>query len=480
MSWSDLNSTLPELALTVTALILLVLEVLKEPPRARFAWTALGGIALALVLEFAFPVEGQFYNGMIALDHFSRFFNVIFLITAAGAILIAVPYLRKSLEERGEYYALLLFATIGMMFMAKAHDLTILFLGLELLSIPLYVLVGFYRHRVRSNEASLKYLLLGAFSTGFFLFGIALLYGSTGATHYDAIRQSIVSGGQLSPAMTLAGFGLLMVGFAFKVALVPFHMYAPDVYEGAPTSITAFLSTGPKVAGFAAFLKVIITSFAVTTQHWWGIVWVLAALTMTVGNITAIMQNNIKRMLAFSSVAHAGYLAVAILVGTYDSAFGMLFYLAVYAAATLGAFGVVALIEGEEEASLDIQGYRGLARRSPFLAAVFALAMMSLAGFPPTAGFLGKYFIFSAAVDTGNTWYIWLVVIAILNSLISVYYYLRPVVAMYMQEPADETPLPVPRVAIPVFLLLVLIVLGFGIFPMTLVKSGVAAAGSLF
>jgi len=480
VSWSDLNSTLPELALTVTALVLLVLEVLKKPPRARFAWTALGGVALALVLEFAFPVEGQFYSGMIALDHFSRFFNVVFLITAAGAILIAVPYLRKSLEERGEYYALLLFATIGMMFMAKAHDLTILFLGLELLSIPLYILVGFYRHRVRSNEAGLKYLLLGAFSTGFFLFGIALLYGSTGATHYDAIRQAIVSGGQLSPAMTLAGFGLLMVGFAFKVALVPFHMYAPDVYEGAPTAITAFLSTGPKVAGFAAFLKVIITSFAVTTQHWWGIVWVLAALTMTVGNITAIMQNNIKRMLAFSSVAHAGYLAIAILVGSEDSAFGMLFYLAVYAAATLGAFGVVALIEGEEEASLDIQGYRGLARRSPFLAAVFALAMVSLAGFPPTAGFLGKYFIFSAAVDTGNTWYIWLVVIAILNSLISVYYYLRPVVAMYMQEPADETPLPLPRVAVPVFLLLVLIVLGFGIFPMTLVKSGVAAAGSLF
>jgi len=477
VSWTDISSTLPELALVATALALLVLEVFNKPARTRFAGVALVGISAALVLEFAFPVEGQFYNGMISVDRFSRFFNVVFLITAAATILIAIPYLRKTLEERGEYYALLLFATIGMMFMAKAHDLTIVFLGLELLSIPLYILVGFYRHRVRSNEAGLKYLLLGAFSTGFFLFGIALLYGSTGATHYDAIRQAIVSGEHLSPALTLAGFGLLLVGFAFKVALAPFHMYAPDVYEGAPTSITAFLSTGPKVAGFAAFLKVIVVSFAATTQHWWGVVWVLAVLTMTVGNITAIMQDNLKRMLAFSSVAHAGYLAVAVLVGTYDSSFGLMYYVAVYAATTLGAFGVVALIEGDEESRLDIDSYRGLARRNPYLAAVFALAMVSLAGFPPTAGFLGKYFVFSAAVNEG---YIWLVVIAVLNSLISVYYYLRPVVAMYMREPADETPVLLPRVAAPVFLILVLVVLGFGIFPMALVKSSLAAAGSLF
>ncbi|MFB0516628.1 MAG: NADH-quinone oxidoreductase subunit N [Candidatus Neomarinimicrobiota bacterium] len=477
MTLADITSTLPELALVATALVLLILEVFREPPRVHFAGVAMAGIAAALALELAFPATGQFYNGMILVNHFSRFFDVVFLITAAATMLIAIPYLRKTLEERGEYYALLLFATIGMMFMAKAHDLTIVFLGLELLSIPLYILVGFYRHRVRSNEAGLKYLLLGAFSTGFFLFGIALIYGSTGATHYDAIRQSIVSGEHLSPALTLAGFGLLMVGFAFKVALAPFHMYAPDVYEGAPTSITAFLSTGPKVAGFAAFLKVIVISFAATTQHWWGVVWVLAVLTMTVGNITAILQDNLKRMLAFSSVAHAGYLAVAVLVGTYDSALGMMYYVAVYAATTLGAFGVVALIEGDEESNLDIDSYRGLARRNPYLAGVFALAMVSLAGFPPTAGFLGKYFVFNAAVDEG---YVWLVVIAVLNSLISVYYYLRPVVAMYMQKPTDETPILLPRVAAPVFLLLVLVVLGFGIFPMALVKNSVSAAGSLF
>ncbi|UCD38113.1 MAG: NADH-quinone oxidoreductase subunit N, partial [Fidelibacterota bacterium] len=340
MSWTDLNSTLPELVLAATALALLLMEVFRPPPRAQFIWVAQVGLLAALVLEFALPVKGQFYNGMIAVDHFSRFFDVVFLVIASATMLVAIPYLRRTLEERGEYYALILFATIGMMFMAKAHDLTIVFLGLELLSIPLYILVGFYRHRVRSNEAGLKYLLLGAFSTGFFLFGIALIYGSTGATHYDAIRQSIVSGEHLSMVLTLAGFGLLVVGFAFKVALVPFHMYAPDVYEGAPTSITAFLSTGPKVAGFAAFLKVIVVSFAVTTQHWWGIIWILAVLTMTVGNITALVQSNLKRMLAYSSVAHAGYLAIAVLVGTHDSLSGMMYYLAAYAVTTLSAFGV--------------------------------------------------------------------------------------------------------------------------------------------
>ncbi len=477
MTWADLTSTFPELALAATALVLLILEVLNRPPRAQFAWVALAGIVAAGVLGFVFPTEGRFYSGMIAVDRFSGFLDVIFLVIAAATMLIAVPYLRKSLEERGEYYALLLFATIGMMFMAKAHDLTILFLGLELLSIPLYILVGFYRHRVRSNEAGLKYLLLGAFSTGFFLFGVALLYGSTGSTHYDAIRDSILSGDHISPILTLAGFGLLLVGFAFKVALVPFHMYAPDVYEGAPTSITAFLSTGPKVAGFAALLKIIVVSLAVTTQHWWGVVWGLAVLTMTVGNITALVQDNLKRMLAFSSVAHAGYLAIAVLVGTFDSASGLLYYVAAYAVTTLGAFAVVALIEGKDESDLEMSSYRGLAHRNPWLAAFFALAMISLAGFPPTAGFLGKYFIFNAAVDEG---YIWLVVIAVLNSLVSVYYYLRPIVAMYMREPVDEAPVSLPRVTVPVFVLLVGVVLGLGVFPMVLVRSSVAAAGSLF
>jgi NADH-quinone oxidoreductase subunit N len=308
MILADLHSVVPELTLLATALLLLMLEILKNPPRDQFVWVALAGILIAGVMEFIFTMDGEYFSSMIMVGPFSHFFNVVYMIIAAATMLVAVPYLRKSLEERGEYYALILFAVIGMMFMSKAHDLTIVFLGLELLSVSLYVLVGFYRHRLRSNEASLKYLLLGAFSTGFFLFGIALIYGSTGSTNYDSIREAIVSGEHLSMALTLAGFGLLLVGFAFKVALAPFHMYAPDVYEGSHSAITAFLSTGPKVAGFAALLKVVIITFAITTRHWWGALWVLAALTMTVGNITAIVQDNVKRMLAYSSVAHAGYL----------------------------------------------------------------------------------------------------------------------------------------------------------------------------
>ncbi|MFC1618715.1 NADH-quinone oxidoreductase subunit N [Candidatus Neomarinimicrobiota bacterium] len=477
MTWLDIHSTLPELVLVGTALVILILEILPDPPRKSFVWVGQTGIVTALVLMLTIPVTGQFYSGMIRVDQYSRFFDVLFLVISAATMLIAIPYLQKTLEERGEYYSLLLFATAGMMFMAKAHDLTLVFLGLELLSVSLYILVGFYRHRIHSNEAGLKYLLLGAFSTGFFLFGIALIYGSTGSTHYDAIRQAIISESHLSPVLTLGGFGLLLVGFAFKVALVPFHMYAPDVYEGAPTSITAFLSTGPKVAGFAAFLKVVVVSFAITTQHWWGVIWILSVLTMTVGNITALMQGNLKRMLAFSSVAHAGYLAIAVLVGTHDSVFGMMFYLGIYAIVTLGAFGVVALLEGKDETELEVSSYEGLARRNPYLAAVFAVAMVSLAGFPPTAGFLGKYFVFSAAVDEG---YIWLVVIAVINSLISVYYYLRPVVAMYMRSPVEEAKVALPGVIVPVFLLLIIVTLGLGIFPMVLVMSSTSAAWSLF
>ncbi|MCK4578158.1 MAG: NADH-quinone oxidoreductase subunit N, partial [Candidatus Marinimicrobia bacterium] len=350
-------------------------------------------------------------------------------------------------------------------------------LGLELLSVPLYILAGFYRNRISSNEASIKYLLLGAFSTGFFLFGIALIYGSIGSTNYDIIQQAIVNGQELSRGLTLAGFALLLIGFAFKVALAPFHMYAPDVYQGAPTAITAFLSTGPKVAAFAALLKLVIVVFAVTTRHWWGVMWLLSVLTMTVGNVTALVQDNLKRMLAFSGVAHAGYLAIGILVGTSDGAFGLLFYLAIYSVTTLVAFGLVALVEREQEDGLEVSSYRGLAQKNPFIAAAFALALLSLAGFPPTAGFTAKFFVFNSAVEAG---YIWLVIIAVINSLISVYYYLRPVVAMYMREPEDDRRVTLPPITVPALVLLVLVALGLGIMPFTLVQSGVSAAASLF
>lgn len=472
----DIISSLPELTLVVTALALLLLETTAGLNRAILAPVALGGVGLALILGMTTGGDGAFYAGMMVVDSYSRFLGSAFLVIVGLSVLVAIPYLRRTLEERGEYYSLMLFAGVGMIMMVKANDLTMLFLGLELLSISLYVLAGFYRTRVESNEAALKYLLLGAFSAGFFLFGIALLYGSTGTTSYSGIATAMAGGGELSRLLTLSGFGLLLVGFAFKVALVPFHMYAPDVYDGAPTSITAFMSTGPKLAGFGALLKLTAVIFGVALASWWGIIWALAALSMTVGNLSALRQENIKRMLAFSSVAHAGYLAMAILVTNFDSGMGMIFYLVVYGVTTLTAFGIASLLEDDSGRPASMDSFRGLARRNPYLAAMFALVMLSLAGIPPTAGFVGKFFIFNAVLEDG---YIWLVVIAVMNSLVSVYYYLRPVVAMYMEQPDVEDLIETPWPMIPVLLLFAIIALGLGLFPATLVQSSTAAVSAI-
>lgn len=477
MNWTDIISTLPELALSFTALVLLMVESMDQPPRSKMVWIAQIGVVAALVILFTQTSDGAYFQGMIVVDAFSRFFDIVFIILLSATMFLGSDYLKKNMEERGEYFAILLFTTVGLMFMTKAQDLTITFLGLELASISLYILVAFDRNRLRSNEAGVKYLLLGAFATGFFLFGIALIYGSTGTTHYDGIAAAIAAGDVLSRTLTLLGIGLLMVGFGFKVALVPFHMYVPDVYQGAPTSTTAILATGPKIAGLATLLKLTTVAFVMTAQDWTGMLWILSALTMVVGNIIALQQDNIKRMLAYSSIAHTGYIVIAILTGTQDASFGLIFYVTAYGFTTLGAFGIVAIIEGKDETGLAIDDYKGLSRRNPYLAAGLTLALLSLAGFPPTAGFLGKFFIFNAAIDEGYTW---LIIIAVMNSLVSVYYYLRPVIAMYMTDPEVVSKPAIPLTFIPVFLLLILVALGMGIFPMTLINGATAAAMSLF
>jgi NADH-quinone oxidoreductase subunit N len=317
-----------------------------------------------------------------------------------------------------------------MMLMTRANDLVIVFLGLELLSISLYVLVGFLRHDNLSNESGLKYLLLGAFATGFFLFGAAFTYGATGTTNYDGIVLAIANDNILSKIYLVLGIGLLLIGFAFKVALVPFHMWSPDVYQGAPTTVTGFLCTAPKAAGFGALLILFNNPLADMHYQWQDIFWLLAVLTMTVGNVTALVQSNVKRMLAFSSISHAGFLVMGILVLNVSSISAVLFYLVTYSVINLGSFAIVSAVEGEEN-GLKFKDYRGLGLRYPWLAAAMTIFMISLAGFPPTAGFVAKYGLFSAAIAEG---YIWLVVIAVLNTLISVYYYLRLVINMYMKE----------------------------------------------
>ncbi len=429
---ADFIGIVPETILTVTALSVLTLEM----ARVSRPWIILSVAVLGLLLSAAaaFITSGNnqiLFGGMLKLNQISLFFDMLYISIGLITLIFSQGYLEKrGSKSRGEYPALILFAVIGMMLMTRANDLVIVFLGLELLSISLYVLVGFLRHDNLSNESGLKYLLLGAFATGFFLFGAAFTYGATGTTNYDGIVLAIANDNILSKIYLVLGIGLLLIGFAFKVALVPFHMWSPDVYQGAPTTVTGFLCTAPKAAGFGALLILFNNPLADMHYQWQDIFWLLAVLTMTVGNVTALVQSNVKRMLAFSSISHAGFLVMGILVLNVSSISAVLFYLVTYSVINLGSFAIVSAVEREEN-GLKFKDYRGLGLRYPWLAAAMTIFMISLAGFPPTAGFVAKYGLFSAAIAEG---YIWLVVIAVLNTLISVYYYLRLVINMYMKE----------------------------------------------
>ena len=460
---ADLAGIAPEIILTIAALFVLTLEMARLSRPGIMLFVAAMGIVLAGgALAQAGGEERVLFGGMLRLNSFSIFLDFLYLAVGLATLILSQGYLeKKGNETRGEYPALILFAVIGMMLMTQANDLVMVFLGLELLSLSLYVLVGFLRHDIYSNESGLKYLLLGAFATGFFLFGAALTYGATGTTNFDGIASAIASGDILSHVFLSLGIGLLLIGFAFKVALAPFHMWSPDVYQGAPTTVTGFLCTAPKAAGFGALMKVFMTAFPEVHAEWQTLFWILAALTMTVGNISALVQSNVKRMLAFSSISHAGYLAMGVLVLDNNSVGAMLFYLAVYSAMNLGAFAIIAVAEREEQ-GVAFEDYRGLASRHPWFSAAIALFLISLAGFPPTAGFVAKYGLFSVVIAKG---YIWLVIIAVLNTLVSVYYYLRLVVNMYMRE-EEEVLRPVTGImVVGLIVLLVAVVLLFGITP---------------
>jgi len=429
---SDLAGITPEIILTITALCVLSLEMMRvSRSSVSLLLSSLGLVIAGIVVIQGNIGSGDLFGGMLKLNQYSVFFDILYLLIGLLTLIFSQGYLmKKGTEFRGEYPALILFSVIGMMLMTRANDLVILFLGLELLSLSLYVLVGFLRDNLLSNEAGLKYLLLGAFATGFFLFGAALTYGATGTTNYNEIASAVSSGTILSHLYLSLGIGLLLIGFAFKVALVPFHMWSPDVYQGAPTPITGFLCTAPKAAGFGALIKLFIIAFPGVYPQWQNIFWILAALTMSVGNISALMQSNVKRMLAFSSISHAGYLVLGVLVLDSVGLSAVLFYLVIYSVMNLGSFAIILAVE-KEESGLGFEDYRGLATKHPWLAAAMTLFMISLAGFPPTAGFIAKYGLFSAAVANG---YIWLVVIAVINTLVSVYYYIRLIVNMYMEE----------------------------------------------
>jgi len=440
---TDYEVLTPYIILTVWACVLLIVDLFI--PKDRKGTTAmLSALGLAVTLGFTIAQIGKEatgFNNMVTLDGFSTFVNALLLVSGLLGVALAYGYVKRMGIERGEYYTLLLFSVTGMMLMAQATDLIMVFLALELLSIPLYVLAAFARPKLESEEAGMKYFLLGAFSTGFVVYGIALIFGATQSTSLAAIVAA-ASAGTSSLLLTI-GAALLLIGFGFKVAAVPFHMWTPDVYQGAPTAVTAFMSSGAKIAGFAALLRVFATAFPSISVDMTDVLWMLSALTMIVGNVIAISQTDIKRMLAYSSIAHAGYILMAFVpYGNPDvrdvSIAAGLFYLVAYAITNFGAWGVVMALENEEGKGLAIEDYAGLGRKHPALAAAMTVFVLSLIGFPPTIGMMvGKFYLFRAVVDAN---FIGLAVIGVLTSLVSAFYYLRVVVNMYMKdgEPATE------------------------------------------
>jgi NADH-quinone oxidoreductase subunit N len=370
------------------------------------------------------------FRGSLAVDDYAVFFEAVIIIATALTVAMSLQYAADAELAGAEYYALVLFAALGMMLMAAAGDLIVIFLGLETMSIAVYALAGFIRRDPRSNEAAIKYFLLGAFSTGFLLYGIALVYGATGTIRLELIRATLASGVAANPLLLL-GLGMMLIGFGFKVAAVPFHMWTPDAYEGAPTPITAFMAVGVKLAAFAGFLRIFMANLGAISTEWTQVLWILAVLTMTAGNVIALVQSNIKRMLAYSAIAHAGYVIVGMAAGDRGAGGAILYYLLAYAFTNLGAFAVVVALDRGAESHDEIADYRGLARDHPGLAVAMALCLLSLTGVPPLAGFVAKFYIFAAALNAGL---VWLVVIAVLNSVVSAYYYVGVIVAMYMQE----------------------------------------------
>ncbi len=432
-----LRAIAPAIVLAVTGFVLMVLDLL--PPRARrdhLGFVGLAGVVAALVTTLLlWGSEASAFRGMVVLDNFALFFNLIIGYATGLVLLLSIDYLRQRGQESGEFYILVVFAAVGMVVMASANDLIVIFLGLETMSLALYVLAGFFRNRIEAGEASMKYFLLGAFASGFFLYGIALIYGSTGSTNLDKVGAAVAAGASRDPLL-LVGSGLLVVGFGFKISSVPFHMWTADVYEGAPTSVTAFIATGSKAAAFGAFLRVFLGTLRPLQPDWALMLWGLAVLSMTVGNVVALAQQNLKRMLAFSSIAHVGYMLVGMVAGGALGNGSVLFYLLVYTFTTAGAFGVILLLERGGEEAVRVKDTAGLATRHPLLALSLTIFLLSLIGIPPTAGFVGKFYLFGAAVRTG---YIWLAVIGVLNSAVASYYYLRVIVNMYMHEP-EGTP----------------------------------------
>ena len=430
---------LPEIIMIVVGTLIMVMEpLLGENKRNAFsALTLLGFIAALVAAIAANDHPGLSFSNMLIVDGFATFFRVLVIAVGILTVLSSSQYLRREHAASAEYYALLLFSVTGQCVMATANELIMIFIGLEISSIATYVLAGYLRDDKRNNEAALKYFLLGSFATAFLLYGIAWIYGSAGSTNLSEIRNFLVTGGG-NRSLTLAGTAaaLMFVGFAFKVSAAPFQIWAPDVYQGAPAPVTLFMSAGPKAAAFAVFLRVFMTAFGPITNRWEPFVWSSALLTMVIGNFAALTQTNIKRLLAYSSIAHAGYVMVALAAHSQIGVAAAMFYLAAYALMNIGAFAIITHVSRKGEKYVNVDDLAGLAWKQPVTAALFTIFLLSLIGVPLTGGFFGKFYIFKAALDAKL---VWLAVLGLLNSAVAAYYYLRIIVVMYMQEPGEST-----------------------------------------
>lgn len=460
---AELRAVTPLLVVVLFATTSLLYEVFNDDHKdpSRPVWLSLFGLAGGIVATVALWENGQAaFHGTFVLDGVAAFTNVVCLLAAGLSLLMAPGYLASIGVRAREVYPLVLFATSGMMIMGGARDLVVLFLGIEVMSIAAYVLAGIHRTDERSGEAALKYFLLGAFATGFLLYGMAILYGATGATSYDAIAAALPKAPKL---LALGGVALLVVALGFKVSAVPFHFWAPDVYQGAPTSVTALMAVGIKAAAVVGFARLFIVALGSLYGDWAMVLWWLAVLTMTVGNVIAVAQNNVKRMLAYSSIAHAGYLLAAIVAGTPRGGGAVLFYLLAYTFMNVGAFAVVISLGRKGEVNEQFDDYAGLASRQPLIAAAMVLFLLSLTGIPPLVGFVGKLYLIEAILQAG---YVWLAVIMVLNSAISAYYYLRLIFEMYMRDPSrPETAMEPAPLLIACLLVATVGTIFFGIFP---------------
>ncbi|MFM2125403.1 MAG: hypothetical protein RL328_1854 [Acidobacteriota bacterium] len=425
----------PEIILIIVGTLIMLLEaVMGEGRKPILNVLAMLGLVGGIVAALSAP-QGPAFQGMLMVDGFATFFRVLVMVAGILVLLSSSEYLQREDHDMGEYYALIIFSIVGQCLMAAANELIMIFIGLEISSIASYILAGFLRDDKRNNESALKYFLLGSFATAFLLYGVAWIYGATGSTNLATIHNALLSGANSATPLISVAAALIFVGLAFKISAAPFQGWAPDVYQGAPAPVSGFLTVGPKAAAFAVLLRIFVEAFSNISDRWLPVVWGCALATMLVGNLAALVQTNIKRMLAYSSIAHAGYVLVAVCANSGTGSAAAMFYLAGYAFTNIGAFAIVSHFARKGEKYVNIEDFAGLSQKVPGLAAMMTIFLLSLIGVPLTAGFFGKFYIFKSALDSNL---VWLTVLGLLNSAIAAYYYLRILVVMYMKDPGES------------------------------------------